>query len=175
MKAIIYQSATGHTERYAKLLAEAANIPAYDLFEARKHLNKGEEVFFMGWIRGRDLMGYGFLLKRYTVKAIGVVGASQSGEKALATVQNHYRTKAIPLFYLQGGINNQKIRGADRKVLEMLKHDLGKKITHKQKKHLPPLKQDEELLKALLNDGDYVCKDNLEQIVCWMKDNRSLL
>lgn len=167
MKAIIYQSAAGHTQRYASLLSEAINIPAYDLFEARKHLLKGDDVFFMGWIRGRDLMGYGFFLKRYAVKAIGIVGTSPTGEKALNTVRKHYRTKDIPLFYLQGGINNRKIRGSDRKVLEMLKDDLAKKATRKRKKNLPLSAEEELLLKALVNDADYVCKENLEQIMRW--------
>ena len=34
MKAIVYTSQTGHTQRYAQMLAERTGVPAYSLKEA---------------------------------------------------------------------------------------------------------------------------------------------
>ncbi len=45
MKAIIYTSNTGSTERYARLLAEQTGLPAYSLTEAVKgYGGRGERV-----------------------------------------------------------------------------------------------------------------------------------
>ena len=38
MKAIVYTSHTGHTQRYAQLLAERTGVPAYSMKEAREKL-----------------------------------------------------------------------------------------------------------------------------------------
>ena len=43
MKAIVYTSQTGHTQRYAQMLAERTGVPAYSLKEAGKSLRRGEE------------------------------------------------------------------------------------------------------------------------------------
>ena len=45
MKAIVYTSQTGHTQRYAQMLAERTGVPAYSLKEAGKSLRRGEEIF----------------------------------------------------------------------------------------------------------------------------------
>ena len=41
MKAIIYTSNTGGTERYARLLAEQTGLPAYSLTEAKEAVPAG--------------------------------------------------------------------------------------------------------------------------------------
>ena len=53
MKAIVYTSQTGHTQRYAQMLAERTGVPAYSLKEAGKSLRRGEEIFYMGDAFGR--------------------------------------------------------------------------------------------------------------------------
>ena len=47
MKAIVYTSQTGHTQRYAQMLAERTGVPAYSLKEAGKSLRRGEEIFYI--------------------------------------------------------------------------------------------------------------------------------
>ncbi len=56
MKAIIYTSNTGSTERYARLLAEQTVLPAYSLTEAK-------EV-----VPAEAVRGYGAAAKRYRVR-----------------------------------------------------------------------------------------------------------
>ena len=50
MDAIIYCSQTGHTARYARLLAEASGLRAFSLSEARAAVKPGASVLFLGWI-----------------------------------------------------------------------------------------------------------------------------
>ena len=57
MKAIVYTSQTGHTQRYAQMLAERTGVPAYSLKEAGKSLRRGEEIFYMGWLMAGTVKG----------------------------------------------------------------------------------------------------------------------
>ena len=44
IKAIVYKSKTGHTEKYAKMIGEKLNIPCYALKEAKTKLMKNDEI-----------------------------------------------------------------------------------------------------------------------------------
>lgn len=68
MKAIIYTSNTGSTERYARLLAEQTGLPAYSLAEAKEAVPAGEDVLYLGWIMAGSVKGYGAAAKRYRVR-----------------------------------------------------------------------------------------------------------
>ena len=70
MKAIIYTSNTGSTERYARLLAEQTGLPAYSLAEAKEAVPAG------------SVKGYGAAAKRYRVRALCGVGMWQTGTQA---------------------------------------------------------------------------------------------
>lgn len=67
MKAIIYTSNTGSTERYARLLAEQTGLPAYSLTEAKEAVPAGA------------VKGYGAAAKRYRVRALCGFGMWQTG------------------------------------------------------------------------------------------------
>ena len=56
MKAIIYTSNTGGTERYARLLAEQTGLPAYSLTEAKEAVPAGA-VRAMGPRRSATVSG----------------------------------------------------------------------------------------------------------------------
>lgn len=170
IKGIIYQSASGHTERYAELMSKQLGIPAYDLFEALRGLNKNDEVIFMGWVRNRDFMGYGFMLRRYSVKAVCAVGAvaPEYGQYVLERIDRRYHiSDTHPIFYLQGGFNSQTSKGSDRRIVNALKDDLAKKIMRCQQRNKPVKPYDQALLRALTGGGDYVCKENLAEVMEW--------
>ena len=81
MKAIIYTSNTGSTERYARLL-EQTGLPAYSLTEAKEAVPAGEDVLYLGWIMAGSVKGYGAAAKRYRVRALCGVGMWQTGTQA---------------------------------------------------------------------------------------------
>ena len=71
MKAIIYTSNTGSTERYARLLAEQTGLPAYSLTEAKESLATVSIT-----------QTHGAAAKRYRVWALCGVGMWQTGTQA---------------------------------------------------------------------------------------------
>lgn len=174
IKGIIYQSASGHAEKYANIMSESLGIPSYDLFQALRQLDKNDEVIFIGWIRNRDFMGYGFMLKRYDVKAVCAVGAvdEENSCYALDRIERRYHiSENAPLFYLRGGLDSRKTRGSDRRIVNYLKDDLAKKISRCQKRNKPVDPYDQALFRALVNGGDYVCKQNLRDVLKWYHQN----
>ena len=67
IRAIIYQSATGYTYRYASALAAATDLPCYTLLEAKKLLPKGTEVVYLGWVRASVIQGLKKALRFFPV------------------------------------------------------------------------------------------------------------
>ena len=58
MKAIVYTSQTGFTQRYAQLLSQKVGVPAYSVKEAAGKLPRESEVFYMGPIIAGGLRGW---------------------------------------------------------------------------------------------------------------------
>ena len=85
MKAIVYTSQTGHTQRYAQMLAERTGVPAYSLKEAGKSLRRGEEIFYMGWLMAGTVKGLQSAMDRYTIRGAAIVGVSPQGNGDLWT------------------------------------------------------------------------------------------
>lgn len=73
MKAIIYTSNTGGTERYARLLAEQTGLPAYSLTEAKEAVPAGEDVLYLGWIMAGSVKGYGGRGERVGIDQLSAV------------------------------------------------------------------------------------------------------
>lgn len=53
--AILYNSNTGFTERYAKMLGEKTGLP---VFSAENPPKKGTAVIYMGWLMAGSVFGY---------------------------------------------------------------------------------------------------------------------
>ena len=56
---IVYESNTGHTKQYAKMLSEKLNIPYFTISEARANLKKHDEIVFLGWVCATKIRGLG--------------------------------------------------------------------------------------------------------------------
>ena len=85
MKAIVYTSHTGHTQRYAQLLAERTGVPAYSMKEAREKLRPKDEIFYMGWLMAGTVKGVQAAMDRYTIRGAAIVGVSPQGNGDLWT------------------------------------------------------------------------------------------
>ena len=102
MKAIVYTSQTGHTQRYAQMLAERTGVPAYSLKEAGKSLRRGEEIFYMGWLMAGTVKGLQSAMDRYTIRGAAIVGVSPQGNGDLwteARINGGYSDSGGRLFY----------------------------------------------------------------------------
>lgn len=166
--AIVYASSTGHTRRYAEMLSDILNIPAVTTRTAFTKLPKGSNILFMGWIRARDYMGYDMFLKKHNVRAACAVGAVESGEDQLKYLRKKNRIdESIPMFYLRGGFDIEKTKGADRQMKEALIEKLSKKHTKCKNSSAQLTPAEKELLGTLLYGGDYVEEDRLADIIGW--------
>lgn len=174
VNAIIYKTQSGHTKRYAQMLSEMTGIPAYSTREAVTAVRRGGSVLFMGWIRLRDVMGYSLLLKLYDIKAVTVVGAASPDFSNIVTdrIRRKYRIDdKTPVFYLQGGFNQKDPRGMDRKLVGAMVDDLGKKIRKNRRKGITMSGYEENLLHVIVNGGDFVSRENLDEIRNWISED----
>ncbi len=151
-RVIIYKSKTGHTERYAKMLSEELNIPCYSYKDAI--VSKNDEVIFLSYIYASKIMGLSKILKKYKVKVVIAVGALAYSKDYLNTLKDANNIK-LPFFYLRGGIDYSKLNFFFRKFLPVIGKDIAK--------------DDKELLNLFKNGGDFVTKDNLNEVLNYLK------
>ena len=86
MKAIVYTSQTGHTQRYAQMLAERTGVPAYSLKEAGKSLRRGEEIFYMGWLMAGTVKGLQSAMDPGNCRCQFPIGYDSAGNCRLKTI-----------------------------------------------------------------------------------------
>lgn len=119
IKAIIYQSKTGHTKEYAENLSKELNIPCYCVCEAKEKINKKDEIIYLSWVRATTLVGYKKMNKKYQICCVGAVGAYPKSTEYIEQLKtyNHIRQE---LFYLRGGINYEKLNKFYQKLLKIV-------------------------------------------------------
>lgn len=151
-RVIIYKSKTGHTERYARMLSKELNIPCYSYKDAK--VSENDEVIFLSYIYASKIMGLSKILKKYNVKVVIAVGALAYSKDYLNTLKDANNIK-LPFFYLRGGIDYSKLNFFFRKFLPVIGKDIAK--------------DDKDLLNLFKNGGDFVNKDNLKEVLNYLK------
>ena len=149
-RVIIYKSKTGHTERYARMLSKELNIPCYSYNDAK--VSENDEIIFLSYIYAYKIMGLSKILKRYKVKVVIAVGALGYSKDYLNTLKDVNNIK-LPFFYLRGGIDYSKLNFFFSKFLPVIGKDIAK--------------DDKELLNLFKNGGDFVTKDNLNEVLAF--------
>ena len=151
-KVIIYKSKTGHTEKYARMLSKELNIPCYSYKDAK--VSENDEVIFLSYIYVSKIMGLSKILKKHKVKVIIGVGAMPYSKDYFNTLKDANNIK-LPFFYLRGGIDYSKLNFFFRKFLPIIGKDIAK--------------DNKELLNLFKNGGDFVNKDNLKEVINYLK------
>ena len=170
MKAIVYTSHTGHTQRYAQLLAERTGVPAYSMKEAREKLRPKDEIFYMGWLMAGTVKGVQAAMDRYTIRGAAIVGVSPQGNGDLwteARINGGYSDSGGRLFYLQGGYAPEKL-GFIHRV--MMKSTARSVIRQVQAKGDRATDQERQMAEVFQNGGDFVREEPLEEIVQWFQE-----
>lgn len=157
IKAIVYTSNTGYTERYAKMLGGLLEFPVYCAKDAKKSLPKGTEIIYMGWLMAGSVKDYPQAAKRYQVLALCGVGMAPSGAQDDA-VREKYALN-IPVFTLQGGYDHQKLKGIYKSMMNMLARMIGKKQE--------PSAAEQMMMDMIRKGGDFVCEENLSPVLEW--------
>ena len=164
MEAIVYESNTGFTRRYAKMLSEATGLPCYKRKWAWLKVPKGADIIFMSWLIGNNIKKYKAVDRWYTIKAVATVGMFIPTPAVKAAVtQCHNIPPEQEVFCLRGGFNMKKLRGIYRAFAKSAVSHY--RITASQSQ--PMTSNDRALAEFMTRGGDFVKKENLEPIIQW--------
>lgn len=166
MKAIVYTSNTGFTEKYARLLSEKTGLATYALKDAAK-LDKGDSVIYLGWISANRINGLNKAMKRFDVRAVGAVGMLGTGSRLTETREANKLASDMPLFTLQGGYDNTKLKGIKKLLMKAVEKTLAESLSAKAER----TPDEEAMLDMVTNGGDYVRVENLAALLDWYEQN----
>lgn len=163
IKAIVYESNTGHTKQYAEMLGKELGISALTIKEASKTLDKNDEIIFLGWIFATKIKGLS-KMNRYNIKCVGAVGIYPEGREYIDSLikANNLNKK---MFYLRGGLNFNKLTGFKKTLLQWV----GKMI----KKENKP--ENQELIKLFKHGANFVSESNLRPMIEYIKGIQACL
>ena len=148
---IVYESNTGHTEKYANMLAEKLNLESIPL---KQYKIDSEPIIFLGWIFANNIQGYKKVRDKANIKctiAVGMTPTAKQNNSEIIKINNIYGK----FFYLQGGINYTKLKGIKKIIMKMVAESVIKE-------NKP---EDKELIDMLLNSGNNVKEENLSEII----------
>lgn len=156
MISIIYESKTGHTLKYAKMLSQTLHVPLYSIKEAETKLKEKDKIIFLSWICAGKIKEKNTIDKKYDVICYGAVGAYPYSDKYLNELKTVNKIDK-PLFYLRGGIDYSKLK-LPKKILVKI---VGKTMKNK----------DEDTKEMFKQGKDFVSLNNLEEITKFMQIN----
>lgn len=163
-KLVVYQSSTGFTAKYATWIAEALSCEAKEV----KRVSAGEVsayncIIFGGWIMGGMISGLDKIRKMNPQKlVVFAVGATSDNEELRNNLKTQNHLEEIPFFYMEGGINFEKMSFFPRKMLKMM----GKSLAKKENK----TEQEKEMEKKFAGSFDNSDKANIEALVALVKE-----
>lgn len=116
LKAIVYHTSAGTTERYAQQLSQWTGLPAMPLKKAKREL-AGCPVVFISWICSGVLM-YGERAKRlFDVRAFGAVGIGTEMQARKDLLEQH-ELEGDNLFFLPGAFDMKKVKFMHRRLMK---------------------------------------------------------
>ena len=160
IKAIVYTSNTGFTERYAKMLGNVSGLPVYTLKDAKKKLDKGSEIIYFGWLMASLVRGYRQAAKRFKISALCGVCMGDSGSQLDAVRKSNNLPSSLEVFTLQGGMDHSKLRGIYKSMINMLIKHLSAQENKSE--------DEKKMLELIKNGGDFVSEENLTPVVKWL-------
>lgn len=167
IQAIVYVSETGHTKHYAELLGEKTGLPVFELSSAVRKLSKGAEIIYLGWLMAGTVKGLKKAQKYFALSAVCGVGMS-AGQSQLADMRkNNPLPDTMPLFYLQGGFEMEKLHGVYKLMMKTMRSTVGRQLSDKPDK----TPEEDSMLSLLLHGGDLVSADALSGILAWYSRN----
>lgn len=156
MKAVVYSSKTGFSERYAQMIANKLSFPAYSLKDAKHSLAQGTEIIYVACVRANKIADFDKAQKLYNIAAVCAVGLFPKCSAVFDALRETNKP-ACPLFYLRGGVDYKRLGALDKLVLRMVREDA--------EKNAKP--EDAELLDVLKNGGDFVSEENLAELIAF--------
>lgn len=163
MKAIVYTSNTGSTQKYAEFLGESIHLPVYSLSQAMTQLEDKSEIIYMGWVMAGMIKGYSDAVKKFEVKAVCGVGMSKTGDNLELIRSQSQIPENIALFTLQGAYEPKKLKGVSKLLLSMVVKKSIKELEQKDNR----TDDDNDMLAFLKTTGSRVSPQNLNDVIDW--------
>lgn len=163
--AILYASNSGYTKQYAELLAQRTGLPAYNIRNSIPPALAGANVLFMGWMMAGNVQGYNKVRAKYNVKALCAVGMAPKEQDQTAGIRERLKLGDMPLFYLQGGFDINRLHGVYRFMMRVMI----KKIKGDVEK-LETRTPDQEAMYQMATQGmNCVSEANLTEVIDWCR------
>ena len=152
MRAIVYTSNTGSTEKYAKMLSHQICVPSYSMEEAKTKVKPGAEI-----------KGYPEAARKYRIQAVCGVGMGQTGTQLAEVRTKNKVPQRIPLFTLQGTFDIKKLHGVYKMMMNVMVKTAGKALADKSDR----TPEDDDMLDMMMNGSERVKAENLKHIIEW--------
>lgn len=88
------------------------------------------------------------------------------GDQTPETIKKQNGIDDIPVFYLQGGFDIEKLRGINKFMMKMMESMVVKKLEGKQDK----TESEADMLEMFKHGGDRVKEENLDEVVDYLKN-----
>jgi len=164
IEAIVYESNTGHTKQYAEMVSQKTGIPAYTKKESAERVKKGSTVLFMGWLCAGSVKGLAWAQKTFHLAAVCAVGMALEDKNQTEEIVKRYRLDEMPLFYLQGGFEMEKLSGTYRFMMASMLKLVGSKLEKKPDR----TPEEEEILQMMFHGSNKVDEANLKALLDWL-------
>ena len=161
---IVYTSNTGYTEKYAKLLGEQLELPAFSAEQADS-LPEGTEVLYLGWLMAGVVKGYKKAAQRFSVAAVCGVGMGPAGSQDSDVRKNNAIPQEVPVFTLQGGFDQTKLHGIYRFMMGVMIKVMGSSLRKKETR----TPEEDAMLEMVTNGGDFVDVRQLDGVIAWYR------
>lgn len=155
IQAIVYESNTGFTKKYAQLLSAETGLPCYSTSENKA--KNGDSIIYMGWLCAGKVKGYAKALKNFNVRAVAGVGLREHDASALSDLIKQNNLGSTPAFYLQGGLDIANLRGLSKIIMKIMVRGTARKEGNTESKD------------TLFSLKDYVSGDSLSGLLGWYK------
>ena len=161
---IVYTSNTGYTEKYAKLLGEQLELPAFSAEQADS-LPEGTEVLYLGWLMAGVVKGYKKAAQRFSVAAVCGGGMGPAGSQDSDVRKNNAIPQEVPVFTLQGGFDRTKLHGIYRFMMGVMIKVMGSSLRKKENR----TPEEDAMLEMVTNGGDFVDVRQLDGVIAWYR------
>jgi len=168
---IVYLSQTGFTKNYANWLKEEleAEMLTYKEFLSKGY-NQNEIIIYGSNLMASQIKGIKKIkeIVPQDKLIVFVTGAMPNNNKEIIdTMKNTNFTKEeqnhTPIYYYQGGVNFEKLGIVQRNLLKAIR----KMVNRKKEK----TKEEEGMIEALEKSFDATNKDNIKELVDYVKNN----
>ena len=165
--AVIYNSQTGFTKKYAKWIAEELKADLMEFSKAKKkNLDEYEAIVFGGWACAGSVSKLSWFKERISkwadkkLVAFCVGGSPMDSpliEPAMQRVLTDEERSKVNLFYCPGGMSYERMSASSRMMMKMYA-----KILKKKKNKTP---DDEAMIKMISSSYDLSDRKYIEPII----------